>query len=377
MTKEMTIGDFVKECETYRYSTEHFNLLKECTELELMDTYLEAAAYLEEHADIDPEVRATFITEATEEGEEKTGTKSAEKTERTAKVADAKVVKRKSIWSKILKGFKRIFRAIKSVWDRFMRFLQGNYKDRVAQLESEFAALTDRLNNLTEPELAKFVDNFSRITDGFVEVHTKGDSVALFKATKAAKTNKNIAAFMKAVKNLEGVDSVKVDKAMGILINSTSTQLVILIPEIASPDTVNDLLGKIDEVLAESQSRGMPLNTDKIEGLLAEITRNIKRSNPRLLTYRTSYEDLANKQEQIKAKADKVTAQLEDIKERLMIIDNEIESDEVAHIERYMTNLLASWNEITGKSISVMNEIVLKCKASLTYLENIKELLKV
>lgn len=54
----MTYKDFIAECEMYEHSAEHFNLMKECSELELTAKFMEDQIFMAENAKIDDGVIA-------------------------------------------------------------------------------------------------------------------------------------------------------------------------------------------------------------------------------------------------------------------------------------------------------------------------------
>ena len=46
----MTVGQFLKECSNYEYSKERYDLMKECSELELMEQFISDQKYMKENA---------------------------------------------------------------------------------------------------------------------------------------------------------------------------------------------------------------------------------------------------------------------------------------------------------------------------------------
>ena len=50
----MTFREFITECELYEYSDEYYQLMKECTELDIMGKYIENQLVLKEYSDIIP-----------------------------------------------------------------------------------------------------------------------------------------------------------------------------------------------------------------------------------------------------------------------------------------------------------------------------------
>ena len=50
--KTQTIRDFITECECYEYSQEHYDLMKEAYEIDLMERYIANQAFVLENADM-------------------------------------------------------------------------------------------------------------------------------------------------------------------------------------------------------------------------------------------------------------------------------------------------------------------------------------
>lgn len=48
----MLVSDFIKECESYTHSREHFEIMEECYKIDLMDTYLKSREYISENLSI-------------------------------------------------------------------------------------------------------------------------------------------------------------------------------------------------------------------------------------------------------------------------------------------------------------------------------------
>lgn len=49
MDNTCTLGQFITECENFKYSKEYFEMLKECMEIKLAEQYIESCNYIKEH----------------------------------------------------------------------------------------------------------------------------------------------------------------------------------------------------------------------------------------------------------------------------------------------------------------------------------------
>lgn len=111
-----TFKDFIMECELYDHSQQRFELLKECSELELTERYLNDQLFMAEHAD--------FIKESCgglEEGffQESVG-------ESTFEVMTEKYFeKKKGLMGKILRGLEKIIEVFKN----FFRKISNKFDD--------------------------------------------------------------------------------------------------------------------------------------------------------------------------------------------------------------------------------------------------------
>ena len=59
--RKMTIADFVKEAEVYTYTKEHFNMMKEATEIDLMAHFIESQEFMSDNADYLAESTDLFV----------------------------------------------------------------------------------------------------------------------------------------------------------------------------------------------------------------------------------------------------------------------------------------------------------------------------
>lgn len=135
----MTFNDYAVECTLYEYSNEYFNLMKECSEIELGERWINNQLVLNENAEdlgIEGDVTLTesFLMESADENSLQA---MYEKTEE----------KKSGVWSKFLSWIKKGLAAV-GKW--FLHLAGIEHDDIVAQLKAQ----VERGDNL-EAELVK------------------------------------------------------------------------------------------------------------------------------------------------------------------------------------------------------------------------------
>lgn len=125
-----TFKDFITECEIYPYSQEHFELMKECSELALTEMFIENQEFMTEHAALTEGVTLTegYLQESVDES--------------TMDIMMEKFqVKKNSLMDKIMTGLKKII----DVFRNFFRKI-GNKFDGVTASGQE---VRNKLANAT------------------------------------------------------------------------------------------------------------------------------------------------------------------------------------------------------------------------------------
>jgi hypothetical protein len=152
-----TLGDFVNECELYKYSKEHFELVKEASELRLMEMYLENQRFMYENPEIIQEavevVDENFFMESVDEDNiEALEEKFAEKTEGFRKKLDGIWTTLYSIWKSFIKPFINGYNRILKAWDSIKSGIRAFKNNR-----SFVKACDEKINSIFE----QFHINFS------------------------------------------------------------------------------------------------------------------------------------------------------------------------------------------------------------------------
>lgn len=129
----MTFNDYAVECSLYEYSNEHFELMKECSEIALGERWIKNQLVLSESAEDlgiseDATITESFLMESADENSLQA---MYEKTE----------AKKASIWSKFVAWIKR---GLSTIGKWFLRLAGENYDDLTAQLR-EMAGKNEKL----------------------------------------------------------------------------------------------------------------------------------------------------------------------------------------------------------------------------------------
>ena len=101
-----TLNDYLKECETFQYSKENFDLMKEAAEINVAAMYLESQQYMIENAGAFEGLDSEYMMESADESSVKQlAQKAGGKKEKWAEKA-------KGIWKRIVAAFKTFWNAI-------------------------------------------------------------------------------------------------------------------------------------------------------------------------------------------------------------------------------------------------------------------------
>lgn len=131
-----TFNDFIKECELFEHSKEHYELMKECAELTLMEKYIEDQTFMKENAVVigDMNLNESYMP-------------AADTDEKIREITEAAEEKKKSFWAKVWEVISAPFRAIinffKKIIDKITR------KAELEKLEAANAKLKERAGKAT------------------------------------------------------------------------------------------------------------------------------------------------------------------------------------------------------------------------------------
>lgn len=150
-----TFKDFVAECATYNHSKEHYEMMKECSEIALMEQYISDQVFLAENV---AELTTASFTESY-------FIESAE-ADQVAAITEAVAAKKEGLWKKIAAGLKRM-------WDKFVKFLQKWTTKMISQNVENQKVLA----KLNEKELTK--KEAAAIQKAIVEAMNSGEKNAI------------------------------------------------------------------------------------------------------------------------------------------------------------------------------------------------------
>jgi len=143
----MTIQDVLNEWAVYPHSKEHFELVKECTELKLLEQYIADQKYVVENAE-----SLKSLTESAYFVEAATAERLQQITEMKQVKAGAIIARIKAIFKKIIAFVKTFFTAVKTRAVKFAQKIQA--KIGITKVSNE------KFKNLDDAAKAEFLKDF-------------------------------------------------------------------------------------------------------------------------------------------------------------------------------------------------------------------------
>jgi hypothetical protein len=173
-TEKMKIGDFVKECELFPYSKENFDLIKEASELYLMEQYIESHRFRLENSEMIEEYEG-FLTEGFlfEFVDKKQINPLKEQFSEKSKSFGNKI---KALWDKIVRVIKAAFSALlrqclnlKGKTEEIRKYLGVNKLD--PQVHTVIQKMVeDAIKTSGAPISEKQIEGFSKLPRAIVTV---------------------------------------------------------------------------------------------------------------------------------------------------------------------------------------------------------------
>lgn len=151
-----TFLDCILECEAYPFSQEKYEIMKECSELALMEQFVDSQNYMAEHAELFSEsvnIAAGFLMESTDESSMNVILEKAD-------------VKAKSLKARIVNGFIRIINAFKNLIAK----IQNKFDDTTKTGQKVVGMLKkhEEFSNEQVAEIQKIVNAAKSKYSGFV-----------------------------------------------------------------------------------------------------------------------------------------------------------------------------------------------------------------
>lgn len=279
-----TFADFIFECQNYEHSQEHYELMKECSEVALMDQYLE---------------NQNFIMNLNESYEVEDGYFSeAAGSDTLQDIYEAAEAKKASIWSKIKKKIIKIWTIVLNFFKRLGSTLGKKDYDSVILTKRlkamDISELLDVVNNINTdneylnkitPELARLIvtKNSNILSANELSACDNDDKLkAILIIAKASKilvlptalTNDrcvNIETGIKALKTynigkLDGVASNKIIESAIKLQKENDGCMTIAVARLMNNKTIEDLQKLIAELGEKFSNRYADAVMDNLEG---------------------------------------------------------------------------------------------------------------
>lgn len=164
MNMNMTLAEYIKEAEVFRYSKEYFDLVKEANEVELLGIYLSANEFLLENTYLDSAMLMHVSKMFIEANGDVNGNPLPEE-----KSSSIKKSFTKRVWAGIIKileflltPFKAMKVSVNKLIDKF------NKKSKSDEVIEKVKLLHDAINKNSDPHK---IEKFNAMYDEFLEKH--------------------------------------------------------------------------------------------------------------------------------------------------------------------------------------------------------------
>lgn len=147
---KMELGDYLKECELWRYSKEYFGLLKEASELALMEEHMLVLEALFEDEDLAAYGEGTLMVESTDTYES---------------VYSLYEEKSGGFMASVKSGLKTLWNAFINVLKRIVNVFTGGQEKEIARLREEMAGMAQDLDDARYDAATAKADNVKAKAD--------------------------------------------------------------------------------------------------------------------------------------------------------------------------------------------------------------------
>lgn len=347
-----TYGELILEYQNYDHSQEHYELMKECYELNLMEKYIQNQQFMAESMD--------DIREESKEFNESYFGESTTR-ENLEVLIESSKNKSKGIFNKIIKG-------LKSIWKKIRGFFSKLFGKSKKQNSKAKAAL-DKLRNIPTPVLLallgiggnaalKQVNLISpkgkTVQDELSFLWNQGSAQGFFIA-KNQPFNKHL--------NIKGIKSSNLKNVLDLFSAACSDSVVILKAlgekEILSIEDIQDFY----EVIIKSKFSYSALKTAE-KNLESLVTT----SNKKGITIQVSDDKLDKAIEMFKTIEDELEKSMQDLYSEMETYEDPFTGDERGTLNRLYTRL----NIIIGNTMKAYNALYNYREAAIAVIGNIK-----
>lgn len=355
----LTLGQFMEEAEMFERSKEYFDMLKESSEIELLERYLECQDYIMESMD-DGDSTAGLITESTDNMDQ---------------IFESLELKKTALWSKVVSGVKKVINAIVTLFSRLLNFWKNGKE--VERLREEAKAI----EKINEDKMEAVAQNIRKILRGKQhavdnlrdKIKEKDAEIGQIRIVSAQKD----AEIARVHKMFKGVDAdlyrelVKVE-------NAISEEIVVDMPKCVSEihyftKEISDVCKAYKEMRTKyaGNSQFHVKRARDIADLLkkAKASRNVvvrKTINPAWIE--ETYNSLVQSRDKIMADIDGILGKFNDAQSTTDKTDTSKKtsiksirsdaSDNFLELQRNITMLLNEWVYLANNSIKTIKEIM-------------------
>jgi RNase H-fold protein (predicted Holliday junction resolvase) len=265
----LTLGQFMTESTNFQYSNSFYEMIKESSELALMEMYADTSAYLVENAEEVAQLNGVaFMTEAAD----------ATKSEDLTKKINAK---KSGLMGKIGSAFKHAWKAIVAFFGRIKNVFTNTQGKQIADLNNKITQVLKEKKFTEEMMQKKWKSAQGRIRELVEQMHSDEKTIMVLKADKAS-AESQVAALNKQFKGIDPGLYRELKKVEVFL----SESYTIRAPKIVSSiDSMSERISKVVSTYKASKSGNSSLSPLKAAREVASLLHDIKES-------RVQYEDI-------------------------------------------------------------------------------------
>lgn len=355
----ITLGQFLEEAEMFERSREYFDMLKESSEIELLERYLECQDYIMESLD-DSNSTDGLITESTDNMDQ---------------IFESLETKKTALWGKVVSGVKKVINAVVTLFSRLLNFWKnGKELDHLKAEAKTITKINEDRMEATADHIRKILRGKQHAVDNLRDkVKEKDAEIAQLRIVSAKKD----AEIARVHKMFKGVDA-NLYRELVAVENSISDEIVVDMPKCVSEihyftKEISDVCQAYKEMRTKyaGNSQFHVKRARDIADLLkkAKASRNVvvrKTINPAWIE--ETYKSLVQSRDRIMVAIDGITGKFNDAnatedksdtskKTAIKSIRSDA-SDNFLELQRNITMLLNEWVYLANNSIKTIKEIM-------------------
>lgn len=364
-TTSMTLGQFMEEAELFTVSKEYFDMMKESSEVCLLEQYLACQEYLLENSDdISDDTKASLITE------------SADNIDQIYESAEEK---KSGLWSKIKAGFMKVVNAIITFFSRLVNFWKNGKELEKLRAKAKFI---EKVSEEKSEQVAKHIQEILRGKQHAVDnlrakVKEKDDKIANLKDHITIISATKDAEIARVHKMFKGVNP-ELYRELQEVEKAIAEEITVRMPRPTGEidDYTAEVAKAIDSYKVIRGAYAGNKNTHlKHARVISDLLKKLKASRNEVVTKTINPAWLEETYRSLVASKEKITAAMSDItdsfnsahdtKDRIDTTKNEkihgIRTSADANfmeLQRNLTGLLNEWIYLANSSIKSMKELI-------------------